>query len=99
MARQSAVAHAGAPSMGDIAIAQNEDANVRLQVAARHFYRNARLLQFLSSSINVLLALISPLVLLFQPESGPALGAVAGGWLFVSRQVLAPFRRRFQHNG
>jgi hypothetical protein len=85
--------------MGDIAIAQNEDANVRFQVAARRFYRNARLLQFLSSSINVLLALISPFVLLFHPESGPALGAIAGGWLFVSRQVLAPFRRSFQRDG
>lgn len=99
MARQSAVAHIATPSMGDIAIAQNEDANVRFQVAARHFYRNARLLQFLSSAINVLLALISPFVLLFQPEWGPALGAIAGGWLFVSRQLLAPFRRTFQRDG
>ncbi len=85
--------------MGDIAITQNEDTNLRFQVAARHFYRSARLLQFLSSSINVGLALISPFILLFQPESGPLLGAIAGGWLFISRQVLAPLRRTFQLNG
>jgi SMODS-associating 4TM effector domain len=99
MARQAAVAHTATPSMRDIAIAQNDDANVRFQVAARRFYRNARLLQFLSSSINVFLALISPFVLLLQPEWGAVLGAIAGGWLFVSRQVLASFRRTFQRDG
>jgi hypothetical protein len=89
----------GEPSMAAIGKSQNTEANLRLQVAARHFYRLGKLLQFAGTSVNLFLALVSPFVLLFEPTWGPALGAIAGAWLFLSRQVLVRFKRTFQTQG
>jgi hypothetical protein len=85
--------------MVKIGKAQNEEANLRRYLAADHFYGNAKWLHFGGRAFTVVLALISPLVLLFWSDAGPALGAIAGAWLFVSRLLLEPFARQFQHKG
>jgi SMODS-associating 4TM effector domain len=87
------------PSLADIAATQDLDVNLRRQVAARHFYKIGKLVHFGGASLAVVLALSSPLVLLFQPDLGPLLGAIAGGWLFISRLFLEPFRREHQLKG
>lgn len=87
------------PSMSDVAVAQEEDKNLRRQLAARHYYSQAKWIHFIGAALAILLALTSPLVLLFSPELGPILGAVAGFWLFVSRIVLEPFKRDRQRKG
>jgi len=87
------------PSMRDIAAAQEAHANISLRLASRKFYGIARRLHFASGSVNLLLALGSPFVLVYRPDWGPFIGAIAGGWLFVSRQLLSPFTERFQRRG
>ncbi len=87
------------PSMSGIAAAQEEDRNLRRQLAARYYYRQAKWIHFIGAALAILLAFTSPLVLLFRPELGPILGAIAGAWIFVSRIVLEPFKRDRQRKG
>ena len=87
------------PSMHEIGVSQNAPNSLKLMLASRRFYRVGRVLQLTGGSINIVLALGSPFVLLYRPEWGPLLGAIAGGWLFVSRRALAPFTQRFRLRG
>ena len=87
------------PDMGQIGKTQNEDPNLRRYLAARHYYRQARWLHLGGVFFTTLLALASPFVLLFSPGVGPTLGAVAGGWLFVSRILFEPIKRGLQLRG
>jgi SMODS-associating 4TM effector domain len=89
----------GQPSMSEIALAQNKPENLRLLVASGNIYRRGRRMQLAGGSLNLGLALASPLVLLYQPNLGPLIGAIAGAWLFVSRRLLRPFTVRFQVEG
>ncbi len=85
--------------MSRIGEIQNEEGSLRFQLAARHFYRIGKWVHFGGGSLTIALALASPFVLLFRPGLGPTLGAIAGGWIFVSRLVLKPFKRELQLNG
>jgi SMODS-associating 4TM effector domain len=87
------------PAMSEIGRTQDLDVNVRRQLAARRFYKQGKWLQFGGASFAVLLALVSPLVLLFRPSLGPTLGAIAGLWIFVSRLVLEPIKHKLQLKG
>jgi SMODS-associating 4TM effector domain len=87
------------PSMARIGTAQNEESSLRRYLAADHFYGIAKWLHFGGAALTVVLALISPLVLVYSPDAGPALGAIAGAWLFASRLLLEPFRRQLQLKG
>jgi hypothetical protein len=87
------------PSLSDIAVRQNDDTSLRYQLAKAHFYRWAKTLYFAGAVFTVALALVAPVVLLVRPSLGPALGAVAGAWIFVSRLFLDPFRREYQLKG
>src|SRR5919106_995114 len=87
------------PSLQEIGETQNDETSLRYQLAKAHFYTWAKILYFCGAVFTVTLALISPLVLLFAPGAGPALGAIAGGWIFVSRLVLDRYRRELQLKG
>jgi hypothetical protein len=56
-------------------------------------------MQLAGGSLNLILALGSPFVLLYRPAWGPLIGAIAGAWLFVSRRLFQPFTARFQLKG
>jgi hypothetical protein len=68
-------------------------------IAARHYYNGGKLLHFLGVSVALALALTSPLVLLFKPDLGPTLAAIAGAWIFVTRLPVEYFRQRRQRSG
>jgi hypothetical protein len=85
--------------MAKIGTVQNEEASLRRYLAADHFYGIAKWLYFGGLSLTVALALISPLVLLFWAAAGPALGAIAGAWLFASRLLLERLKREHQLKG
>jgi hypothetical protein len=87
------------PSLSYIGEIQDEEDNLRCQLAAKHFYRIAKWVYFGGVSFALALALASPLILLFRSDLGPTLGAVAGGWIFVSRLVLEPLKREQQLKG
>jgi hypothetical protein len=91
--------HSSGPAMSQIGKAQNEEPNLRRYLAADNFYGIAKWLHFGGLSLTVSLALISPLVLLFWPDAGAVLGAIAGAWLFASRLLLEPFKRQQQLKG
>jgi hypothetical protein len=84
------------PSNVEIGRSQETEANVRRQLAARSFYRVGKQVHFGGISLTLVLALVSPLVLLFLPSWGPTLGAVAGAWIFIARFVFGPLEQR-QH--
>lgn len=87
------------PSLADISAAQEEDVNLRRQLAARRFYTIAKRAFFCGLAVTVALALVAPVVRLVVPGVGPGLGAVAGAWIFVARLLLEPFKRRYQQMG
>lgn len=85
--------------MRDIGTSQDEERNLRRQLAKAHYYAVAKRQRFVGASFAIVLALGSPLVLLYRPSLGPLLGAIAGAWIFVSRLVLEPWKQRFQAKG
>jgi hypothetical protein len=87
------------PSMKRIRTLQNEVKNLRCQVAKNHFYSWGNRLHFLGLVIAILFALASPIVLLYKPDSGPLLGAIAGAWIFLARLVFEPVRQKLQTRG
>ena len=87
------------PTSAEIDLRQNEDRNLRRQLAARRYYFEAKLIQFAGRSVATLLALTSPFVLLYWPELGPWLAAAAGLWIFVSRFLLERFRQELVLKG
>lgn len=85
--------------MEEIGLEQNLEVNLRRQLAARRVYLRSKRIYFGGASFAVLLALTSPVVVFLQPGWAPALGAVAGVWLFTSRLALEPWRQRLQLEG
>jgi SMODS-associating 4TM effector domain len=85
--------------MAQIREIQNSEEAIRYRLAAWHFYRIGKWLFFGGAFLAVAFALAAPLVLLFRPELGPILGAIAGVWIFVSRIGLDRFRREYQLKG
>jgi hypothetical protein len=85
--------------MAEIRGRQASDVNVRRQVAARRYYKVAKLAHFGGFAFGVVFALAAPLVLLFAPDAGPVLGAVAGAWMFISRVGLERIKASFQLKG
>jgi len=87
------------PSMHDIGDSQNEDRNIRRQLAKAHFYKVGNLWHFAGSAMAIVFALVSPVVLLWYPDQGPLLGALAGIWIFASRLVFEPIKLSYQLKG
>lgn len=87
------------PGAKDIAQSQDTESNLRRQLAARRIYKRGKWLHFGGASVALLLALVSPVVLLREPDLGPTLGAVAGLWIFASRLVFEPLRLSLQERG
>src|ERR1700712_2723201 len=73
------------PTMPEIARAETVEANRYRNAAATTFYRRAKLYGFLGKGVAALLALAAPVAILVAPSAGPTLGAIAAGWLFLSR--------------
>jgi hypothetical protein len=73
-----------------IAIRQTEQYAQRLQSAAKLEYDRAILLRRVKMYVNFALAGGGPTLVLFRPGSGAWLGALAGGWLFISRFTIEP---------
>lgn len=87
------------PVMSDIRSAQNDDRNLRRQLAKNYWYTAAKRCHLVGAAVAIALALVSPLVLLYWPRWGPTLGAIAGIWIFASRLVLEPLKLRLQAKG
>jgi hypothetical protein len=85
--------------MPEIAHAEAVEKNRYRNAAATTFYRRAKLYSFLGKGIAGLLALAAPVAILAAPSAGPVLGAIAAGWLFLSRIGLDRFRREWQRQG
>jgi SMODS-associating 4TM effector domain len=85
--------------MHDIGISQDADTSLRRQEAKDHFYTVGNRWHFSGATVATVLALASPLVLIFKPDLGPLLGAVAGVWIFFARLVFEPLRQQFQFKG
>lgn len=85
--------------MGDITEAQRTEPNLRRQLAARVFYRDAKRLQAFGGSVTLTLALVAPLIRYWDPDAGPVLGAIAGLWIFLARLLVRPFRDRRREMG
>ena len=90
---------ASKPSMRDIAQSQDNERNLRRQVAKDHFYGRGNRWHFWGSAVAIALALASPFVLVYRPGWGPALGAIAGVWIFLSRLLFEPLRQHRQLEG
>jgi len=82
------------PGMEQINAAQRKEVNLRRQAAAGRFYRRAKRRQLAGGSLVLILALLAPIIFFLAPSSGPLLGAIAGGWIFVSRILVVPLRDR-----
>src|SRR5215831_11562593 len=87
------------PSMREIGGLQDDEYSLRRQAAKAHFYTVANRWHFFGAVIAGLLALASPIVLLYKPGLGPLLGALAGIWIFIARILFEPFRQSYQAKG
>lgn len=87
------------PSMPEIAAAEKTELSRLCQAAKDHFYGRANWLAYVGSSGSILLALCAPIALLEFPAAGPALGAIAGAWIFVTRFGLERLRGEWQAKG
>ena len=99
--RVSLVPHfsASTPSLNEIGVAQDQERNLRRQMAKARFYTTANRWHMLGSALALVLALASPFVLLYKPNLGPLLGAVAGVWIFASRLLFEPVKKGCQTKG
>ncbi|CAG4927411.1 S-4TM family putative pore-forming effector [Acidithrix sp. C25] len=87
------------PSMHDIGVAQDSNRNLRRQEAKDRFYKIGNRWHFWGASTAIILALASPLVLVYEPDWGPLLGAIAGVWIFMSRLLFEPLKQGCQVKG
>jgi len=78
---------------------QEDERNLRRQLAARRYYGLAKGLRLAGQSFSTALALTSPLVLWLKPDLGPKLAALAGLWIFASRFVFARFQQSLIEKG
>ncbi len=88
-----------APSMYEIGVAQDNDRNLRRQEAKDRFYKIGNRWHFWGASAAIVLALASPLALVYEPGWGPLLGAIAGVWIFISRLLFEPLKQGYQLKG
>jgi hypothetical protein len=72
---------------------------LRRQMAKARFYATANRWHLLGSALALALALASPFVLLYRPDLGPLLGAIAGTWIFASRLLFEPVKKGCQTKG
>jgi hypothetical protein len=87
------------PSMAEIAAAEKIELNRLNQAAKNYFYGRANWVGHGGSIGALLLALCAPVALLEFPAAGPALGAIAGAWIFVTRFGLERLRGEWQMKG
>lgn len=87
------------PSMAEIAAAEKIELSRLNQAAKNHFYGCANWVGYVGSIGALLLALCAPIALLEFPAAGPALGAIAGAWIFVTRFGLERLRGEWQLKG
>lgn len=87
------------PSMKEIGGLQDDDYSSRRQAAKDHLYTVANRWHFYGAVIAGVMALVSPIVLLYKPDFGPLLGAIAGIWIFIARILFEPFRQHYQARG
>lgn len=87
------------PTSSDIGVRQNNETNIRRQMAARHYYDRGRWSFYVGALVSVGLALASPFVLWFWPAWGPVLGAVGGLWTFITRVGISYSVRHYQEQG
>lgn len=82
-------------------IAERERAEInRIRRAAKtRFYARADRAGLIGFTGSLLLALCAPVALLFFPVAGPALGAAAGAWIFITRFGLERLRCEWQLKG
>lgn len=87
------------PDIEQIAELQNSEDALRLKWASGTFYRRAKWFHFGGWVVAIAIALISPVVLLVDSDSGPLLGAAAATWIFISRIAFEPMRLAKQRMG
>jgi hypothetical protein len=85
--------------MAEIANAEKTELSRLNQAAKNHFYGRANWVGYTGSIGALLLALCAPVALLKFPAAGPALGAIAGAWIFVTRFGLERLRSEWQLKG
>lgn len=85
--------------MREIGKSQDEERNLRRQLAKAHYYTVANRWHFAGPALAIVFALASPFVLLYWPDKGPLLGAVAGVWVFISRLLFEPMKQSYQLKG
>lgn len=85
--------------MASINTSQNSDLSIRTQAAKDYWYKIAQRWHFLQVSVATALALGAPLALWFAPSWGPALGAIAGAWIFIGRILVKPLESKYQLKG
>lgn len=82
-----------------VAQRQRQPKAVRYQRAARSEYDRAILYRRLETWPRIALAAAGPLAVLFFPDLGRYLGALAAGWLLLSKLVFAQLVRRRKERG
>lgn len=87
------------PSMAEIAAAEKTEINQIRQAAKNHFYSLANWSGYIGSGGAFLLAIGGPVALLKFPGAGPALGAAAGAWIFITRFGVERLRNEWQIKG
>ena len=87
------------PTLSEIGETQDAERNLRRQEAKDHFYTAGNRFHFWGATVAIVLALASPFVLIYKPDLGPLLGALAGIWIFASRLVFEPLKAGYQARG
>lgn len=89
------------PEAGSKSIAEMQDLeeNLRLLAAANGLYSRAKRIQLFGSTLSILLAFLAVILLYVSQTAGTWLGAVAGGWILLSRLVFQPWRDRKKLEG
>ena len=72
----------------DIQAEQNSNRSIKLLSAQRQIYSEAKRLRFIRLIGSVLLAMIAPIVMIFQPGWSTILGVIGGFWLLLDQAVL-----------
>src|SRR6185503_6457505 len=85
--------------MPEIAARERAEINRIRRADKGCFYARADRAGLIGTAGSLLLALCAPVALLFFPAAGPALGAAAGAWIFVTRFGLERLRREWQLKG
>jgi hypothetical protein len=87
------------PQMSAINHAQDLERNIRRQMAKARFYLLGNFSHTVGSICALVFALASPFVLIYRPDFGPYLGAIAGIWIFASRLLFESINQKCQAKG